>query len=152
MPATKVVLTSLHGKRVGLTFRGPLSGDLVVNGRTAITQDDDGRQRFIQKAPTTQNTTGTLTAAQILSGIITSTTAAAVTATMPLGTALEAALDLAVDEAIEFAVINTGGTNAITLAGNTGVTIVGNAVTAANNSHHYRLRKTALNTFVAYRI
>lgn len=152
MPATKEILTSLHGKRVGLSRRGPLSGDLIVNGRTVPSMDDDGRIRLIQKAPATLNATGTLTAAQILAGIITSTTAAAVTATMPLGTALEAALDLQVDEAVEFAVINTGGVNAFTLAANTGVTIIGNAVTSANNSHHYRLRKTALNTFVVYRI
>lgn len=148
MSQTAKILTSIHGRRAGLSARG----DLVVNGRTVPSQDDDGRLRVIQKAPVAFNTTGTLTVAAISAGIITSTTAAAVTATLPLGTALEAELDLNVDEAVDFAVINTGGTNAITLAANTGVTIVGNAATVANNTHHYRIRKTALNTFVVYRM
>lgn len=154
MASTKKVLTSLHGKRVGLSQRG----DLIVNGRTVTTTDDNGSMRVIQASPATLNATGTLTIAQLLNGIVTSTTAAAVAATLPLGTSIEAESALTdggllqVDESFRWNVINTGGANAFTLQANTGHTIVGNAAVAASSSAEFLTRKTAANTYVTYRL
>lgn len=148
MAATKDILTSIHGKRVGLSR----DGKLVVNGRQVVTQDDTGAFMLVQGAPATANTTATATAADLLSGIITSTTAAAVAMTVPTGTLLDAAAGLAIGEAFDWSVIVTGATNALTVTAGAGHTLVGNMVVAASSSGRFRSRKTAANTFVTYRI
>lgn len=147
MASTRKILTSLHGRKVGLD----VNGDLVVNGRKVPSQDDGGALKISQAAPNAFNTTGTLTEAQLLGGIITSTTAAAVAATVPTGTLLDAAAGLRVDEAFDVTFIATGA-NALTLTAATGITIVGAAAVATATSGTFRFRKTAANTFVAYRV
>lgn len=147
MASTRKILTSLHGRKVGLD----VNGDLVVNGRKVPSQDDGGALKRNQPAPNAFNTTGTLTEAQLLGGIITSTTAAAVAATVPTGTLLDAAAGLLVDEAFDVTFIATGA-NALTLTAAAGITIVGAAAVATATSGTFRFRKTAANTFVAYRV
>lgn len=100
----------------------------------------------------TLNATGTLTAALIMGGIVTSSTAAAVTATLDTGTVMDAAAAFAVGDAFDWSAINTGGTNAFTVTAATGHTIVGTAAVAANTTGRFRTVKTAANTFVTYRI
>ena len=146
MAATKQILTSIHGKRLGLAQ----NGDLVVNGRTVATYDDTGAQKVISQAAATQNATGTLTAAQLLNGVITSTTAAAVAGTVPTGTLLDAAAGLNVDEAFDWSVVVTGA-NTFTVTAGTGHTLVGNPAVATATSGRFRSRKTAANTFVTTR-
>lgn len=107
---------------------------------------------FYQTTPGTLNATGTLTAALILGGIITSSTAAAVTATLDTGTVMDAALTMAVDDSFDWSAINTGGANAFTVTAATGHTIVGTAAVSANTTGRFRTRKTAANTFVTYRL
>lgn len=147
MTATKKVLTSLHGRRVGLG----LDGNLVVNGRSVPSSDDTGALKRAQPAPNAVNATATLTVAQLLGGIITSTTAAAVAGTVPTGTELDAAAGLLVDEAFDLTIIATGA-NAFTLTAATGITIVGTAAVATVTSGTFRFRKSAANTFIAYRL
>ena len=105
-------------------------------------------------APGTLNATGTLTAALLLGKIVTSTTAAAVTATLDTGANIDAAQNHAVGDSIPWNVINTGGTNAFTLAASTGHTIVGSAVVAATGSGaaEFLTVKTAPATYVTYRM
>jgi hypothetical protein len=148
MAATASILISLHGKRVGLDSKGRL----VVAGRLVPSMDDTGALKVVQPAPGTQDATGTLTAAQLLGGIITSSTAAAVSGTLPTGTLLDAAAGLEIGEAIEWVVINTGATNAFTIIAATGHTIVGSAIVALSSSGRFRSRKTAANTIVTYRV
>lgn len=105
-----------------------------------------------QPSPGTLNATGTLTIALIQGGIVTSTTAAAVTATLDTGTICDAGLTIAVDECFDWTAINTGGSNAFTVTASTGHTIVGAAAVAASTSGRFRTRKTAANTFVTYRL
>lgn len=105
-----------------------------------------------QPTPGTLNATGTLTIALIQGGIVTSTTAAAVTATLDTGTVCDAGLTMAVDESFDWTAINTGGSNAFTVTAATGHTIVGTAAVSANTSGRFRTRKTAANTFVTYRL
>ena len=106
-----------------------------------------------QGAPGALNATGTLTAALILGGIVTSTTAAAVTATLDTGAIMDAVTDLAIDDGFFWSAINTGGSNAFTVtAAAGGHTLVGAGAVAANTSGRFLTRKTAADTFVTYRI
>lgn len=112
-----------------------------------------GGETLTQGAPVAVNTTGAVSAIAMLGGIVTSTTAAAVTGTMPTGTVLDAAdTALAIGDAFDWSVINTGGANAFTVAGDTDHTIVGAAAVAASSSGRFRTRKTAAHTYVTYRL
>ena len=105
-----------------------------------------------QATPTAVDATGAVSAAALLGGIVTSTTAAAVAGTIPTGTVMDAATELAIGDYFDWCVINTGAANAFTVTAATGHTIVGNAVIAAVSSGHFRTVKTAAATFVTYHI
>lgn len=109
------------------------------------------RQWITQPTPGTLNATGTLTAALVLSGIVTSTTAAAVTATLDTGTIFDAASTFNTDEYAIWSVINTGP-NTFTVTASTGHTVVGAGAVATATSGRFMTRKTAANTFVTYRL
>lgn len=66
--------------------------------------------------PTAQNITATLTAAQVATGYITSTSAAAVTLTLPTGSLLGAAVGATQGTVLELYVDNTAGANTVTMA------------------------------------
>lgn len=105
-----------------------------------------------QGAPTALNATGTLTAAAILSGIVTSTTAAAVTATLDTGAIMDASCDMEIGDSFDWSAIATGA-NAFTVsAAASGHTVVGGMVVATATSGRFRTRKTAAGTFVTYRL
>ena len=154
MAATKKILTSLHGKLAGLAK----DGKLVVAGRTAVTQDDAGSQLLIQGTPGTLNATGTLTAALIVTGIVTSSAASAVVATVDTGTAMDTALSatIAIGEAFDWSAINTHATNAFTVTAATDHTLVGSGVVdtdaVGGGSGRFRSKRTAANVWVTYRI
>lgn len=101
--------------------------------------------------PGTLNATGTLTAALILGKIVTSTSAAAVAATLDTGANIDAAQTHVVGDSIPWNVINTGP-NAFTLSASAGHTIVGNAVVATGTSGEFLTVKTAAATYVTYRM
>lgn len=71
-----------------------------------------------QNHPTTAaiNATATATAAQVATGYITSTSAAATTITLPTGTLLGAALGATRGTVLELYVDNTAGANTVTIA------------------------------------
>jgi hypothetical protein len=148
MASTAKILTSLHGRRVGIDAKG----NLVVEGRKVPSMDDSGALKQIQITPAAVNATATLTAAQLLTGIITSTTAAAVSATLPTGALTDAAAGLDIDESFDWHVINTGASNAFTILAGTNHTIVGAAAVALSTTGNFRTRKTAVGTFVTYRL
>jgi hypothetical protein len=105
-----------------------------------------------QVAPTAKTAAATLTPAELATEIITYT-GAAVNLTLPLGTDIDNAFSsMKVNSSFDFTIINIGGTNAATVTANTGCTIVGVAAVSANTSATWRVRKTADNTFVFYRI
>jgi len=112
---------------------------------------EGGLLKDTQAAPNALNTTGAITAAMLIGGILTSTTAAAVTGTPITGAELDAAVQMSVDDSFDLSIIATGA-NAFTLDVSSGITIVGTAVVATVTSGLFRFRKTAANTFVAYRI
>lgn len=150
MAQTKSILTSLHGKLVGLAR----DGKLVIGGFTTKRVNDGGSEFGVQGAPGTLDATGTLTAALIQSGIVTSSTAAAVVATLDTGTAMDTAMGafMNIGDSFDWVAINTGGANAFTVTASATHTIVGAGAVALGTSGRFRTRKTAANTYVTYRV
>ena len=102
-------------------------------------------------APAGISAAATLTNANIQGQII-SATGTTYTITMALGTTLETLATWATTNiGYDFFVINTA-TGVITMAVNTGVTSLGSLTVAIGASAHFRLRRTAANTFVMYRL
>ena len=118
-----------------------------------------------QAAPVAMTVAATITEAALRSGLITGTHDAGATQayTLPTGAVLDAALspDFVVNSSFEFTIINLSAALAdtITLTASDGITIVGQAtIDSAHadsefpSSGTFRVRKTAADTFVAYRI
>lgn len=105
----------------------------------------------LSPTPLTLNATGTLTAAMIMNGILTSTSAAAVAATLDTGAIMDTSSTWAVNESVDWSLINTGP-NTVTVTASSGHTIVGTATVATVVSGRFRTRKTATSTFVTYRL
>lgn len=118
------------------------SGNLQMSGGTLVMPG--------QGAQTSKGAAATLTGAELITGILQYTGAAAVI-TMPLGSTIESALSWAAnDVSMDWFVINTGsGTCTIAANGNT---TVGTLTVAAGASGHFRIRRTATNTFTIYRL
>jgi hypothetical protein len=121
-----------------------------------------------QAAPAAKTVSATLTAAELIGGLITGNQGAGAAAnyTLPTGTDLETALlaifpGLAADDSFEFNVINlsTVAAEDITLLTAAGWTLSGSMVvveqTAANpagSNGLFRARRTAANTYTLYRV
>ena len=109
-----------------------------------------------QPTPTALSATATLTIAQLLTGIVTTSGTVAITLTLPTGTLCDAGVTgpaLPVNGCFDWAVINAGtSAGAVTVAAGTGHTLVGSATVAIGTSAGFRTRKTAANTFVSYRV
>jgi len=94
-------------------------------------------------------------ATNLQGGMFSAAQATAVTLTMPTGTAIDTGFPTvpAVDIGFYFYVINTGSAlGAVTVAVNTGVTSLGSLVVAIGTSAQFRLRRTAANTYIMYRL
>lgn len=108
---------------------------------------------YNQAAPVAVDATATLTVGNLKNGIITSSTALAVTMTLPTGTLTEGGFSGAYNNmTFEWSVINTGATNAVTVQAGTDHTLVGSGTVAAGNSGKFATRRTAANTWVSYRL
>ena len=123
---------------------------LYANGTAAVILER--RALRGQGTPEVLNATGTLTAAMIASGIVTSTTAAAVTATLDTGAVMDAALEMEIGESFDWSAIATGANAFTVTAAASGHTVVGAGAVATATSGTFRTRKTAANTFVTYRL
>ena len=126
------------------------AGPSPVSYNTGVTPAVYERGNF-QTTPSTLNATGALTTALITNGIVTSSTAAAVVATLDTGTVTDAALTMAIGDAFDWSVVNTGA-NTFTVTAAAGHTIVGTAVVATVTSGRFRTYKTAALTFVTIRL
>ena len=160
MPPTKVLFATAAGDAdyqsgafaaaARLVIEAGPSEAFVNIGTAAVPVERRGLRG--QGNPGVLNATGTLTAAMIASGIVTSTTAAAVTATLDTGAVMDAALQMEIGESFDWAAINTGGAALTVTAAATGHTVVGAGAVAAATSAIFRTRKTAADTFVTYRL
>jgi len=143
-------VSSAFSAATGIRIEAGEAEVLYATGTDAVITERRGQRG--QGTPGVLNATGALTAAMVASGIVTSTTGAAVAGTTPTGAVLDAALDMEIGESFDFTIIATGA-NAFTLtAGASGVTIVGTAVVATVTSGTFRCRKTAADTFIFYRL
>lgn len=117
-------------------------------------------------APVAMTTAATITSAALIGGLITGTqsSGATVAYTLPTGAVLDAAIDIAIGQAFEFSIINLSAAAADTItltAPASGITLVGEAVVQASHSSTgevmgasglFRMRKTAADTFICYRV
>jgi hypothetical protein len=108
---------------------------------------------IIQSTPATiTGGSGTVTAAQLLAGIVITSNATPGTQTLPTVALLEAALvNPKVDSGFEVSFINTGGAT-LTLAGGTGWSTVGTLTAATLTSALFRTRKTGDGAWTLYRV
>lgn len=131
---------------------GPGAIDNMVIGASKPAAAFFTATSIVQGTPATLNATGTLTAAQLNAGIITSTSAAAVAATLPLGTAMDTGNPtFGINSSLDFYFINTG-VSTVTMTAATGFTIVGTATVLTLVSAHFRAVRTAAGTWVLYRM
>jgi hypothetical protein len=160
--------TTLIGTvRNGQTVFGPYSTGAVIVVESTGSQQvyyevgtapqvQQGRLNAqVQDAPTNIADGGAMafTAASLLGGIVTATPTAGRNVQLPTGAALDAVAEFAIGDSIDFSLV-TLAAFALTITVNTGVTIVGAPATAgtAGAAARFRLRKTAADTFVVYRI
>lgn len=136
-----------------VTIQAGASGALYSIGTAP--QIGNGGNWQIQPAPAVIADGGSMvmTAAELLTSIVTATPTTGRNIQLPTAAALEAATVFAIDDSFDFSII-TLAAFALTITVNTGVTIVGGAATGATSGSaaRYRLRKTAANTFIVYRI
>ena len=131
----------------------------LPNGAGGYQLGDGNRDESVMgyaAAPATATDTATLTAAQVLNGIILSTPTAAAAYTLPTVADLEAALSSAnVGSTVDFVVVNLASSNYdITMTTNTGWTVTGGGVVVVQeaSSAQFRARKTGTGTWQLYRI
>lgn len=154
--------------QLGVAVSGALVGGWNASGlfTSTITEQVSGAGITFAKATIQKNTatavnvTGSITAAQLAGGLITSTSAAAVTATLPTATLLATQLGAVQGTVFDFVVDNHSGANTVTMAVNTGIT-VGTApvtggdtltVSTANSVAYFRLVFTSTTTAILRRI
>lgn len=146
----------------GLIQTADTSGVLQLQsgGTTAVTIDTS-ENTYIQAgllwqfspAPTSKSTTATLTAAEVAAGII-NTTGTSYTVTLPTGTALDTYFSgvPTTDVSFDFSVINTASGTITIAVGASGMTSLGTLTVTTNVSARFRLRRTAANTYILYRV
>jgi hypothetical protein len=124
---------------------------------TRIVIDSSGSTQFLngnvmpyQGAPTSKAAAATITGAELVTGIL-NTTGTTYTITLPTGANIEAAQTWwGVNTCLDWFVINTA-TGTITIAAN-GNTTLGALTIPTATSAHFRIRRTAANTFTVYRL
>jgi len=132
-----------------LVFGTTTSGTTVISEKLRIT--NGGTIAYNQPTPTSKSAAATLTVAELQTGIIEYTGAAA-TLTLSTGTLTEGGFaDIYTNMAFQWSVINTG-TGICTIGASTAHTIVGGATVAIGASAQFASRRTAANTFVSYRL
>ena len=145
------------GFRSYLAKRGIMSSDVEVMVRALFGK--------AQAAPIAMTIGAVITVDALIAGLITGehSEAGTVTYTLPTGTLMDAALTIFINDndSFDFTIINLSAAvlDTITLVAGVGFTIVGQALieSAHINSEFpssgtFRVRKTAANTFVAYRL
>lgn len=139
---------------------------MISNAAGAAVWQNDSQQagETQQGAPTAKTVSSTLTAAQILAGIITVNQGAGATSAqqLPDATAMDAGFPtFAAGDAFDFSVINTSTVDAedASITTNTGWALVGsmdlqahNALASGSSSGRFRARKTGTAAWTLYRL
>jgi hypothetical protein len=141
-----------------LTFNTTADGASSVTERMRI---DNAGNAYVETgtlwqyapAPTAKAAAATLTAAELRTGIL-STTGTTYTITLPTGTDIDAGWTSAPTTGIGFDwyVVNTASGTVTIAVGASGMTSLGTLTIATGVSAHFRFRRTAANTYVLYRL
>lgn len=136
-----------------VTIQAGASGANYAVGVAPVITDDGNWQLQGAPADIADGASMIATAENVLTGIVTSTLTQARNLQLPTGANLDLATEWAIGQAFDVTFM-TLGAFVMTITVNTGVTIVGSAVTAATagSTARFRLRKTAADTFIAYRL
>jgi hypothetical protein len=150
---------SIRGVVDGNVAADSVPGRIVFNitpvGGTTLTEafriTSDNVIAYNQSNPISKSAAATLTIAELKSGIIQYTGAAA-TLTLPTGTLTQAGFgESYVNLAFDWSVINTGS-GTCTIGGATGHTIIGSNTVTAGSSARFASRRTGTNIIVSYRL
>ncbi len=156
---------------IGITENGialdatSLETDVISEDTSGVGVTIDGTLikdgRVISKlTPTAMNVTATATATQILSGYITSTSAAAVSITTPTATAIGTVIGASRGTIVDLVIDNSAGANTVTLILDASIAVVTPAITGgatltvstANAIGVFRLIFTSATTAKIFRI
>ena len=173
-PQTNALLgTVINGQTVFGTYTGGATIQIEAAGGLPVFYEvgtdpvvKQGRiANGVQVTPNAETVAVTLTAAELLTGLVTGTHTAGATAayTLPTGTLLDAAGTFLVDEYFDWTLINLSAAAAdtITITAGADHTVVGTMICQSahsstglihGNALRLRTRKTAANTFVSYRL
>jgi hypothetical protein len=122
----------------------------IRTNTSGYTQFTSNLVMVYQGANVTKSTTATLTGAELVTGILT-TTGSSYTVTLPSGANIESALTWAASNvALDFFIINNAS-GTITINANSN-TLIGNSTITTTNSAQLRIRRTNTNTFTVYRL
>ena len=146
-------ISSAFTNATNVTIQAGASGVLYSVGAAPQIGNDGNWQNQPAPANIADGASMAMTAAELLTSIVTATPTASRNIQLPTAATLEAATVFAIDDSFDFSLI-TLAAFALTITVNTGVTIVGGAATGAGSGSaaRFRLRKTAANTFIVYRI
>jgi len=146
-------ISSAFTNATNVTIQAGASGVLYSVGVAPQIGNDGNWQNQPAPANIADGGSMVMTAAELLTSIITATPTTGRNIQLPTAATLEAATVFAIDDSFDFSLI-TLAAFALTITVNTGVTIVGGAATgaASGSAARFRLRKTAANTFIVYRI
>jgi len=146
-------ISSAFTNATNVTIQAGASGVLYSVGAAPQIGNDGNWQNQPAPANIADGASMAMTAAELLTSIITATPTTGRNIQLPTAATLEAATVFAIDDSFDFSLI-TLAAFALTITVNTGVTIVGGAATgaASGSAARFRLRKTAANTFIVYRI
>jgi hypothetical protein len=110
----------------------------------------------VQTIPTTLTGDTTLTAAQVVAGLVVCKKAsdATLTVTLPTATQLDAAVESAkIGSSFELTICNdnnTGASSTVPITTGTGITIFGSVTVGRHGAHTYRFVKTGVATYSAF--
>ena len=146
-------ISSAFTNATNVTIQAGASGVLYSVGAAPQIGNDGNWQNQPAPANIADGASMAMTAAELLTSIVTATPTTGRNIQLPTAATLEAATVFAIDDSFDFSLI-TLAAFALTITVNTGVTIVGSPATGAGSgaAARFRLRKTAANTFIVYRI
>lgn len=130
-------LYKVSSTQLGVSVGGALKGGFNASGlfTSAIAEQISGsgitlsQNTISQRASTAVNITGSISAAAVVKGLITSTSAATVTATLDTAANIGTAASAVQGTVLDFFVDNIAGANIVTVAVNTGITAITAVIT-----------------------
>jgi hypothetical protein len=150
------VIGSFNGNQNNLDIR-TASNYIVLSdgdGNARATYNATGVGFYTQPGAPTKTSAATLTGAEVLTQIVTTTGTGAFNLTMPSGPTLDTATGgMPTDTCFDFTVINVNSAGTVTIVVNgTNFLAIGSLSVPVNTSASYKIRKTGVNSFLMYRL